>query len=322
MTGGEILVYGGGVDNRPDLVRTLARGRLLAGNDPSVLAEARNIKTLRTICMEENIPFPMTWLSGEENQAGPFQGGPTESSGLLKKKALSAAGTGVSHYRGGSLPTGEYLQEFLEGTPCSISFIAHKQGVCVMGLSEQITGWSPLGGSGFSWNGNITPLSAAKDGSHIYQKASRYARVLSRRFGLVGFNCVDMMLEPDGALKVLEINPRYSGSMELLGQCLGKEPFLLHIAASMGGTLPDVDVETASSDRCCAKGVVYAKRDCVAPDTVSWFSRGRRDIPWKGDVFSPGEPVCTVYASGRTRDTCLEALGAEAEKVYSELAGF
>jgi len=318
-----LLVYGGGVDNRPDLVRVLARGRLLAGNAPSVLEEVRNIKRLRAVCREESIPFPATWLPGDEGGTGPYGGGHDGAGGLLKKRSLSAAGAGVSIYEGGEISPGEYVQEFLAGTPFSISFIAHKKGVCVMGVSEQITGWPPLGGSGFSWNGNIAPFAAAGgEGSRLVETAVGYARVLSRRFGLVGFNGVDMMLEPGGTLKVLEINPRYSGSMELFGKCRGEEPFLLHVAAAMGETLPDGFAEPPGFDRYRARGIVYAQRHCAAPDTVSWLSRGRRDIPWTGDVFCPGEPVCTVYASDTERSACLETLAAEGQKVYSDLVGF
>ncbi len=318
---GGVLVYGGGMENRPELVETLARGRLLAGNSALVLQKARDPECLSSLCLEESIPFPETLYPGEEERSEGDIYCPGDGSCWLRKRVLSGGGAGVSEYRGGRLESGEILQRHLPGRPVSVSFIAFEDGVLILGFTEQLTGISFLGASGFKWSGNITPLPGGQEGVlRFYAKAASYAEIISDRLGLRGFNGIDMILGPDGSVSVIEVNPRYSGSMELFGSGgYGGEMFSLHLAAFQGGKLRGNKPESSGGKSFRAKGIVYAVRDCQAPDTLNWMEAGRRDVPWTGDVFSPGDPVCTIFSSSPEEEECIRGLADEADRVYAEL---
>ncbi|HPD96729.1 MAG TPA: ATP-grasp domain-containing protein [Synergistales bacterium] len=318
---GGIFVYGGGMENRPGLVEAIARGRLIAGNSVHVLGKARDPSILGSLCREESIPFPEVLGPGEEGRAADEPDRSANEARWLRKRVLSGGGSGVSEYRGGRIESGEILQRRIPGRPVSVSFIAHRDGALITGFSEQLTGTSFLGGKGYRWCGNITPLPARQeDATRFYEKASYYAEIISDRLGLRGFSGIDMILGPDGSVAVIEVNPRYSGSMELFRPAGDKgELFSLHLAACRGERLRGKRPVFCGEGPFRAKGIVYAVRDCAAPDTLAWSEAGRRDVPWTGDVFSPGDPVCTVFSSAPEGEECIGRLAEEAGKVYSEL---
>ena len=112
----------------------------------------------------------------------------------------------------------------------------------VFGLSEQLVGRAALGASGYAWCGNLLPLElpdAERDvlRAQIDDMVSR----LTRRFGLVGVNGLDVVIgrDPEGAARpyLVEVNPRFSGSMELAERAFGVNVFSLHIEG-LAGRLP------------------------------------------------------------------------------------
>ncbi len=111
--GGGILVYGGGLENRPQLVEALGHGRLLAGNSARVLQQARDPGSLSSLCLEESIPFPETLYPGEEEGQRKFFF-PGDGPCWLRKR-VRPAGAGVFEYRGKAESGGEILQRYLPG---------------------------------------------------------------------------------------------------------------------------------------------------------------------------------------------------------------
>ena len=99
--------------------------------------------------------------------------------------------------------------------------------------------------------------------------------------------------------------------MELAERALGVNVFSLHVDG-FAGRLPRAAVRPRP-DGCVGKGIVYAKRAVVAPDTDDWLARGVRDVPWPGQRIPAGHPVCTVLARGRDREACLATLRSAAQ---------
>ncbi|MFP4482834.1 MAG: ATP-grasp domain-containing protein [Thermovirgaceae bacterium] len=315
----DMVVYGGGMENRPALVDKISEGLFLAGNTPDVLTRVRDPLLLQKICRQEGIPFPRTCslscadvCERQEEESLLLAGGK-----WLRKGCASGGGTGVQFFGGPALSEGEVMQRYLPGRAVSVSFVAHKDGAEILGMSEQLVGIAEFGATDFKWCGNIMPVFLQPpEGGKLWEAAVEYARILSSRFGLRGLNGIDMI--QSDRLYVIEVNARFTASMELLDSFQDGTLFNRHLDACSGRTLRGVDLRNGFTGY-RAKAVVYARQRCKAPETEVWIRRGWRDVPWPGDVFEEGSPVCTVFSEASDLGRCREFLVHEAAKVYEEL---
>ena len=155
------------------------------------------------------------------------------------------------------------------------------------------------------------------------------AQAVAEEFGLVGVNGVDF-ISRDRRARAVEVNPRWSASMELVELAYGVSVFGAHAAACARGQLPDFDVNAARRGaRVVGKAVVFARQDVVAGDTTGWLPvpgssdlPALRDIPKAGQRIEAGQPVCTVFASGNGIADCHAALVERARQVYAALAAW
>lgn len=225
-------------------------------------------------------------------------------------------------WTGERLNDAHVLQAFVAGRPASIAFVADGRDARVFAFCEQLVGRRFLGASGFTWCGNVLPFPAApEDGRVLRRQLHVMATALASRFGLRGVNGADVVVgrDPDGRPRavLVEVNPRYSASMELAEIADGCNVFGLHLDAC-AGRLPEAATTRPADAGFLAKGVVYARRPYTAPDTDGWYGLGRRDVPHEGQRIAAGHPVCTVLARGAHRETCLGRLARRAAGVYGE----
>lgn len=314
----EAVAYTSNLENHPEVVGELSQGRRLLGNTPDVLSAVRDWATLRIVCEDEELPHPTTLLPGEEGHA-------RGTGRWLRKPARGGGGHGVRPWGGARLGEGVILQRTVPGRPASVAFVADGRRSVVIGLSEQLIGHEELGAEGYTWCGNILPLSlcASEQLDAVLHAVERAARQLTRRFGLRGLNGLDVVVAdgPEGRLRpfLVEVNPRYTASMELGDQAYGLSAFDLHVR-SFDGHLPRFSLREAIREAGYhGKGIVYAKKEGTSPNTANWRHRGRRDIPFSGEKIEAGHPICTVVASGETRETCWQRLVGRAEEVRREM---
>lgn len=319
------VAYTSNLENHPDVVAELARGHTLLGNSPSTLRRVRDWGHLRSVCQRENLPHPLTLLPGEEEQArGSGRWARPERRRWVSKPALSGGGHGIGFWRGDALGQGRILQEWIAGKVCSAAFVADGQRCVLLGLTEQLIGRRELGARGFTWCGNILPLSPpALEMETVVGSVREMAEKLTRSYGLRGVNGVDFVLGRDEVGRPvpypIEINPRYTASMELVEWAYGLNIFDAHVR-SFDGELPSFSLEESIHRfGFFGKGIVYAKKDIVMPETAGWRAKGRRDIPFPEEKIEAHHPICTVLAQGETRDECwrrlLEAAGAVRQEV-------
>ncbi len=314
----EAVVYISNLENHPEVVEELARGRVLLGNVPAVLRQVRDWRTLRAFCHEAGVPCPTTLLPGEEKEADP-------AARWLYKPVRSGGGHGVRPWAGESLDKTHLLQAYVEGRPASAAFVADGQRSVVVGLTEQLIGRRELGARGFTWCGNILPLALPpRRRVSILEAVERMAARLTRQFGLRGVNGIDLVVaegSDDCSLPVLvEVNPRYTGSMELVERAYGLNILSLHLEA-MAGRLPNFSLAEHLHPQgpYFGKGIVYARRMVTLPETAGWTEQGRRDVPFPGERIEAGHPVCTVLAEGERREVCWNLMLAGVEAVRREI---
>jgi predicted ATP-grasp superfamily ATP-dependent carboligase len=303
----DVVVYTSSLENHPDVVAGLARDRELFGNDPATLAQVRNPAELFSFLAGRGFAVPRCIFPGE-----PLPG----AGRWLYKPMRGGGGSGIRWWDGRREPDeGHLLQEFIAGRPASLSFVANGRDCVVIGWSEQLIGVGDFGADGFKYTGNIVPLDAP---SALLEEARAIAGALTAEFGLRGLNGFDFVL-CDGRAYVVEVNPRYSASMELMeGEgCINV--FKLHVDACCADALPQVDYAAGRLSGFRGKAILYAERDVTVGDTRDWLRRDIRDVPHPGETIERGHPICTLLSGGHSRDACYRALLAQADALRGEL---
>jgi predicted ATP-grasp superfamily ATP-dependent carboligase len=238
------------------------------------------------------------------------------------KPLASGGGHGVAPWRRGTpLPPDCYLQEHIDGTPGSVVFVAASGRAAPLGISRSLAGEEAFGADGFQYCGNILTAAGEKGDADLVERACVLADAAASAFDLVGLNGVDFVAR--GSIPcAIEVNPRWSASMELVERAYGLSVFGAHAAACTAGTLPAFDLRHARRGaETAGKAVIFARRDVVIGDTDAWLADpGVHDIPRAGERIAAHRPVCTVFATGRDAATCHAALVRRAETVYAQLA--
>jgi predicted ATP-grasp superfamily ATP-dependent carboligase len=58
----------------------------------------------------------------------------------------------------------------------------------------------------------------------------------------------------------------------------------------------------------------------LPPPTPLWTFPELADLPAGGQIFAPGDPVCSVFAHAPTEAECLEELQSRTQRVLALLA--
>ena len=308
----DAVAYLSSFENHPHAVRSLAAGRALWGNSPDVLRRVRDPFLLADVLRRRGFATPTIWTTDP---------GPSER--VLLKPMRSGGGRGVRRWLGRTrIPRGYYLQELISGTPASIVFVAAAGRAVSLGLSRQLIGDPAFGASGYRYCGNILSPAGDADIDLISSLASRLAQSVAEEFQLIGVNGIDFIAR-DRQVHALEVNPRWSSSMELVELAYGLSVFGLHAAACARGELPTFDLASARRARpAFGKAIVFAPEDSIVGDTrARAIDPTMRDVPHPGERIARGQPMCTVFAVGDDVRHCDAALAARAARIDAEIMG-
>ncbi len=307
------VMYTGALENRPDLIATLDRP--LWGNPPEVLRAIRSPERWTQYLRANHVPCP---LVADQARA--------EGHWVLKPRK-SAGGLGIRAYAGQAFnPRTHFLQERIDGAPCSAIFL----GAQLIGVTRQLVGEPWLNATGYQYCGNIGPLPIAPDVAARWQQLGAVLAEFPLR-GLFGVDAI----ERDGVPCPVEINPRYTASMELLERSLG-QAFLPAHRAAFEQTLARPSFPSSAWEReprptIWGKAILYARQALVFPATGPWLAALEEDvdldrvefadIPHVGEVIGPGQPVLTLFASSATVSECEMKLREKAEAIDRRLWG-
>jgi len=303
-----LVAYTSNFENHPDAVAALAVGRRLLGNPPAVLQRVRNPITLMRALRGRGFAVP-------ETRASPPDAGCLGRRWLMKPRR-SGGGHGTSAWHpAAAVPRRSYLQERIPGPAGSILFLADGRRAVPLGLSRQLVGDPAFGAHGFRYCGSLLgttrrPVFDRQD--HLLDTARALAEAVTEEFGLVGLNGIDFIAR-SGMPYPIEVNPRYSASMELAERATGVSLFELHRAACRG-LLP---AEQSVAGLVTGKGIVFAHRDVTVGEGLRWTAGGDlADVPRPGERIQAGHPICTIFATGTDASTCTQRLRAGADRIY------
>jgi predicted ATP-grasp superfamily ATP-dependent carboligase len=302
----DAVAYLSSFENHPHAIATLAAGRTLLGNPPAVIARVRDPRQVARAFRGRGCATPLVRRA------------PAMRGQWLVKPIASGGGRGVRRWRGGApVPRGSYLQQFVEGTPGSVVFVAARGRAVPLGVTRQICGDAAFGATGFQYCGSLLASDGGApfpSGAALVRRARALAAAAAAEFGLAGVN---------GEPLAIEVNPRWCASMELVESAHGFPVFAAHARACVSGDLPDVDLlRRRRGVAAVGKAIVFARRDVIVGDTHAWIAAGIRDVPHAGESIGAGRPVCTVFATGRDAAACYDGLVRRAAAVYSDLAGW
>jgi predicted ATP-grasp superfamily ATP-dependent carboligase len=327
----DAVVYGSGFENHPRAVAALAHQRVLWGNPPEVLRRVRCPRHVLDTFRGNGFRVPDMFEPGESGAPGEKAAAAvgTSSGKWIEKPYRSGGGHGVHAWHPGAPVTrGAYLQTRVDGIPGSVVFVAAAGDAVPLGVSRQLVGDPVFGAGGFRYCGSIVSHAGDLFGHDpaVIATASALARVAARAHGLVGVNGLDFVAR-DGVPYPLEINPRWSASMELVERAYGTSVFAAHATACADGALPAVSsvpsppaIGKMAFGKALGKAIVFARRAAVAHDTRGWLEHDDvSDVPAPGTLIPSGAPVCTVFAEGETAAGCYAALVRRAQDVYSEM---
>jgi uncharacterized protein len=280
----DAVVYGAGLENRPDLVKRLGHGREVLGTPAELLTPVRDPWAIGAAARAAGARAPETRSVGD---APKLDAGERRQDVWLRKPRLGGGGRGVRRWSGGRLRCTEILQRRVGGLSCSAVAIGDGRRAVLLGLTEQLH--RP---PGVQWTGNLTP--PRMPGSELADLEGRLRGVCSEvaaRFGVRGAFGVDAIWDGRDTW-VLEVNPRPTAGLELFGP----GSFEAHIKGARGLGLPVPG--TAPATRCArVKLVLFAEHDLRAPDPGWWPAGLVRDIPHEGETIRRGAPVCTLVSA-------------------------
>lgn len=267
----DAVVYGAGLENRPDLVARLAAGRTLLGTPPAALGVVRDPGRLAQALGDAGLAMPETWAPGAArpapagrsvpSAAAPVQGrgssgrghpagslrplspvgrdAPAVDDRWLRKPRRGGGGRGVRRWRGGVLDSNELLQREVRGLAVSVVAIAHGSvggagpRADILAVTEQLVGERRLGARGFAWCGNVSPPRLPGATHDALGTQMTAAANVAARLGVRGAFGVDAIWDGERAW-ILEVNPRPTAGLELAALLGEPSLFARHVAACLG----------------------------------------------------------------------------------------
>jgi uncharacterized protein len=317
-TGG--WMYTGALENYPATVERFARTRRLLGNSATVLRRVRQPRLVTEVLRCSGLPCPEVV---DDRRAL------RRTATWLRKPLCSAGGLHISLYKHEAAvdleagpEAGNYFQQFVDGLPCSAVYVAAGGQATLLGVTRQLIASPWAGAHGFQYSGSIGPLAMPPEATRNF---AAIGTALASHFDLVGLFGVDAIVNADGVWPV-EVNPRYTASVELLERAFGIRAIELHVAACERGELPTYGAGT--SERQYGKAILFARRRFTVPPNFGtpidrggpWTPPVLADIPDAGATIEAGWPIVTVTGEGADERDVLEMLKTKSASVRAALA--
>jgi len=204
------------------------------------------------------------------------------------------------------------VQKAINGIHASVSFLVADKDVKVLTLNKQLLGLDFLfQREPFGYCGNTVPL----DCSGLIAEKCRYiVEKIALHFGLKGSNGIDFVISEEGTPYVVEVNPRFQGTLECVEKVLGINLVESHVNACLHGFLPAVEQKTSTF---CTRLILYAPERIMTPDLTVF--REVRDVPLPGIIVEKGEPLCSIITEGETQKLSFQNARRIAESIFGVL---
>lgn len=305
-------IYTGALENHPELIDAVPVP--LWGNDAAVIRAARDPRRL-----SRELPgrFPqVAWHAGEVPAAGDWLRKLSASASGLHVWPSDAADDGVGVSNAGQ----GYWQRRLDGEAQGAVFVAAQGQARLLGVTRQWFGPRAGAPRPYQYAGSVGPLRLSVRQLRQWQSLGDCC---AGRFGLVGLFGIDA-IDTGEQIILLEINPRYTASVEVLEQA-GMPPALAwHLSACRDGQLPPPATIWSAPAAVAGKRVVYAPQPFACQTPFLEWAQAQGNGPWPRVADIPaapcelpaGAPIVTVLAGpSRCVNDVQQQLSADATEV-------
>jgi predicted ATP-grasp superfamily ATP-dependent carboligase len=200
-----------------------------------------------------------------------------------------------------------YLQEYVEGEARAALYAAAPEGTRLLGVTRQLVGEPWLHAAPFRYCGSVGPLPL---GATERANLERLGDVLAAGCGLRGLFGVDGVWR-DGAFWPVEVNPRYTASVEVIEHATGLAALAWHRRAFD----PEAPVppQPSAASAVSGKAILFAGASLTFPREGPWLDAAAfADIPDAGQRIEARRPILTLFACTTSVQACLEALQVKA----------
>jgi predicted ATP-grasp superfamily ATP-dependent carboligase len=313
-------LYTGGLENHPDLVERIAGARPLLGVGAAELRQVRDPFRVAEALGREGLSVPECRADAADL--------PKDGSWLVKG-CRSSGGSQVRLWQGEeSVRFGRsqrYFQQWIDGESHSAVYVAADRQARLLGVTEQLLAAENPSEAAFRYAGSLGPLPLSLDRRRLFE---RIGNVLAREFNLTGLFGVDCIVAADSIWPV-EVNPRYTASIEVLERACGLAAIEGHVAACRQGVLLAAE-PIAVAGGWFGKAVLYAECNLeVSPGVADEMLACQQasawpaiaDLPAAGARFVAGQPVLTVFGAAADRNGLVELLSEKKAYWHGRMAG-
>jgi len=236
------------------------------------------------------VPVPRIARDGEY----PVMAKPRQGAGGWRNAVIPDAATETAW--AALYPDIPYLrQEVVRGIPASVCCVADGTAARAVATNEQLLRGN--GESAFGFSGSVTPFDHP-----LAAEMAALAEKIAAASGCMGTIGVDFVVG-DTTPVVIEVNPRFQGTLDTAEAAYGYSLFDYHVGACVG-TLP----EPPCPQQYAARRILFAGRDMTLDADLSALAPVVSDIPWPGTFFEEEQAIVSVMGTGPTRDAALAAL--------------
>lgn len=294
----------GGVTDESDLIGRLAKRAYWPGRQEQSFEILSRPDVLAKIATRSRVNFPSYRLASDRDGGW----GQLPKGRWLVKSPGTSGGLGV-RWADSDMDAEPncYVQQWVPGKPYGAVFVANGEHECVLiGVSRSLR--KRIGDCPFVYAGSHGPIRlSAKN----VAKLNSVANLCVAETGYSGFLNIDVLIDQQDQMSLLEINPRWSASVEVLERPLLDTRFLKTKVYSLFGVMYNAiegDISNVNSKQIeelayetyrVYKRVVFAKQGgkldfskALIKEELSWLPTDR---PLDADQrFERNDPMCTA----------------------------
>ncbi len=301
----------GGMQDEAAVLKSLGTKHPLLGPPLTLRNQLQQPAFLREVAGQSGLRFPP-----DQHPA------PTR---WLQKRFGMSGGLGVSWAKGPNLATSAdndnrpcspfYFQQWIAGRAYGATFLSDGQSCCLIGICR--SAFTRCGGKPFVYAGSAGPAPLPH---RVVDKLQRLGRSLSRQ-GLRGLFNADFIVDRSGQVWLLEVNPRWSGSSELVERSMRQQRRLESDESLIGLAVTALQSQSGwLAERCQrlqtplsqrhrpihVKRIVFSRQDlvmdlpsiacCIDNQTDESLNIDLCDVPAPQTNIRAGQPILSLLA--------------------------